>query len=188
MFLMELLIAILFFSVASAVCVQIFVKSHITTQNAAALNDAVINCESIADLSASTSSLEEAGTLIGELYPEADVADHTYLIAYDQNDAVVSTDDPEVSYMQIIRLSLSDPDASMLITDQYYLAADPSISAADFDPEAISDANLIYSLQTEHHFALHSGDIDRLIDRNSSLSADTNTNSNTNTNSEGRDS
>lgn len=41
LFLFELIIAILFFSLASAVCVQIFVKSHLLSQQAQNLNYAV---------------------------------------------------------------------------------------------------------------------------------------------------
>lgn len=41
LFLLELILAILFFSVASAVCVQIFVKSHLLSKDAQILNFAV---------------------------------------------------------------------------------------------------------------------------------------------------
>lgn len=41
LFLLELILAILFFSVASAVCVQIFVKSHLLSKDARVLNFAV---------------------------------------------------------------------------------------------------------------------------------------------------
>lgn len=41
LFLLELILAILFFSVASAICVQIFVKSHLLSKDARILNFAV---------------------------------------------------------------------------------------------------------------------------------------------------
>ena len=41
LFLLELVLAILFFSLASAVCVQFFVKSHILSRDAQRLNHAV---------------------------------------------------------------------------------------------------------------------------------------------------
>ncbi|SHK45070.1 type IV pilus modification PilV family protein [Hespellia stercorisuis] len=41
LFLLELIIAILFFSIASAVCVQLFVKSHLLSVETSQLNQAV---------------------------------------------------------------------------------------------------------------------------------------------------
>lgn len=49
LFLMELIIAILFFSVASAVCVQFFVKSHLLSRDSKALSHAVNECAGIAE-------------------------------------------------------------------------------------------------------------------------------------------
>lgn len=49
LFLMELILAILFFSIASAVCVQMFVKSHLLSKESRELNHAVIWCESMAE-------------------------------------------------------------------------------------------------------------------------------------------
>lgn len=49
LFLMELILAILFFSVASAVCVQIFVKSHLLSEESKALNHAVNLCTNLAE-------------------------------------------------------------------------------------------------------------------------------------------
>ena len=42
LFLMELILAILFFSVASAVCVQLFARAHTASEQSAALNRAVL--------------------------------------------------------------------------------------------------------------------------------------------------
>lgn len=50
LFLMELIMSILFFSLAAAVCVQLFVKSHSLSQSSLELNHAVVECESLAEL------------------------------------------------------------------------------------------------------------------------------------------
>lgn len=50
LFLLELILAILFFSVASAVCVQIFVKSHLLSKDARILNFAVNEVSNAAEL------------------------------------------------------------------------------------------------------------------------------------------
>ena len=48
LFLIELIIAILFFSLVSAVCLRAFARSHILTENARDLNAALMHVESTA--------------------------------------------------------------------------------------------------------------------------------------------
>lgn len=50
LFLIELIIAILFFSLVSAVCLRAFARSHILTENARDLNAALMHVESTAEL------------------------------------------------------------------------------------------------------------------------------------------
>ena len=73
LFLMELIIAILVFAVASAVCVQIFVTSHQLSDRASKLNSAVNEASSIAEIVNASSSLSEAEDLVSGNYPDADV-------------------------------------------------------------------------------------------------------------------
>lgn len=54
LFLMELILAILFFSLAAAICVQMFVKSHQLSRDSVKLNHAVVYCESMAETFYST--------------------------------------------------------------------------------------------------------------------------------------
>lgn len=50
LFLLEITLAILFFSLASAVCLRCFAKSHTLSQQAAELNQAVSQTENVAEL------------------------------------------------------------------------------------------------------------------------------------------
>lgn len=50
MFLMELIIAILFFSLASAVCIQLFVKSHILSNAASDESRALLFCQNLSEI------------------------------------------------------------------------------------------------------------------------------------------
>lgn len=50
LFLMELIIAILVFAIAGAVCVQLFVKAHLLSESTQKLNHAVNLCETGAEL------------------------------------------------------------------------------------------------------------------------------------------
>ena len=82
LFLMELSLAILFFAAASAVCVQLFVKAHLMSQDTVDLNRAVAGAETAAavlraedgDLNAALPLLEGAAAEDGGLviYYDAD--------------------------------------------------------------------------------------------------------------------
>lgn len=50
LFLIELIIVILFFSIASSVCVQLFVKSHILSQNTENTNQAILWTQNISEV------------------------------------------------------------------------------------------------------------------------------------------
>lgn len=49
LFLMELIIAICFFAITSAVCVQVFVKAHIVSEKTTDLNHAIAQTQSMAE-------------------------------------------------------------------------------------------------------------------------------------------
>ena len=76
LFLMDLILAILFFSITSAVCVQFFVKSHILSQESKALTLAVNECSAIAETCKTTKDLSDAEELLQEIYPSAEIASH----------------------------------------------------------------------------------------------------------------
>lgn len=80
LFLMELMIAILFFSLASAVCVQLFVKSHLLTREAADLNQAVSQAQSAAEVIRTTDCSSSA---VREFLPDAVVDTHGFRLYYD---------------------------------------------------------------------------------------------------------
>lgn len=73
LFLLELILAILFFSLASAVCVQFFVKSHILSRDAQSLNHAVNECSGIAEIVNTSDGTEEVLDLITEVYSDAPI-------------------------------------------------------------------------------------------------------------------
>ena len=49
LFLMELILSILFFSLAGAICIQLFVKSHVVSQNSVDLNHSVLRAQNMAE-------------------------------------------------------------------------------------------------------------------------------------------
>ena len=79
--LMEIIIAILFFSVISAICLQLFVKSHMISRDTEELDSAVNQAVSTADIIPGT---EDAGTVLREYYPHMKAEGSTLYIYYDK--------------------------------------------------------------------------------------------------------
>lgn len=95
LFLMELIIAILFFSLVSAVCLKAFARSHILSQDANALNDAVIQAESTAELIRSGEAVKDV-SYYSSSWQTCEKKEATYILkirekAFTQNDADVSS-------------------------------------------------------------------------------------------------
>ena len=80
LFLMELIIAILFFSLAATVCVRFFVKSYTLEQESQKLNHAVNAATSIAEI---FRNQDHSFSLLAEEYPHGESKDPSYLIYYD---------------------------------------------------------------------------------------------------------
>lgn len=83
LFLLELIIAILFFILAATACVRIFVSSHQLEKDSLALDQAVFISTSMADLFRSE---EDLWPMLSRLYPEGDLqSETTFTIYYDNN-------------------------------------------------------------------------------------------------------
>lgn len=90
LFLIELILAILFFSLASAVCIQVFVKAHFMSQSARELTLGSNYASSAAEVLAHTDSSYEA---VKALLPEAVEKDGIIRLCYDKNGEVCSEKD-----------------------------------------------------------------------------------------------
>lgn len=80
--LMEIIIAILFFSLASAICLQLFVKAHNLGQDTRELDMAVRQASSVADV---LSQSEQPLEMLREFYPDADLGGAQSHIYFDQS-------------------------------------------------------------------------------------------------------
>lgn len=114
LFLLELILAVLFFSVASALCIQIFTKAHLMSQDARDLNFAVNEVSSMAEqISADTlhpdtaassddtasdpstqmpdDSLQDAAAYYDSSYASCEKADAVYVLTvhYEPEDALL---------------------------------------------------------------------------------------------------
>ena len=68
LFLLELIIAIMMFALASSVCVQLFVKSHNMSADSLELNNAVNECCTVADIINSSESQAGAADALTSYY------------------------------------------------------------------------------------------------------------------------
>lgn len=143
LFLMELILAILFFSVASAVCVQFFVKSHLLSKQANAMNYAVNECSNIAEILSTADGITESERLLEDTYP-AGYSDGA--IYYDKTFA--PCDSKSASYVLRVRMQ---ENADML---------EAGIKMEILDSEnsqAAADGNTIYELSVKHYIARRTG-------------------------------
>lgn len=90
LFLLELILAVLFFSVASALCIQIFIKAHLMSQDARDLNFAVNEVSSMAE-QMPDDSLQDAATYYDSSYASCKKADAVYVLTvhYEPEDTLL---------------------------------------------------------------------------------------------------
>lgn len=81
--LMELIICVLFFSVASAVCVQLFVNAHLISKHTFELNCAVAKAQGFAEVMRGTDGSYDS---IIEMFPEAYIENENGFSVYYDSD------------------------------------------------------------------------------------------------------
>lgn len=81
LFLMELIIAVLFFCLASSVCIQFFVKAHLVSQETRNLNMSVNQVSSMAELMKNDPQFLER---VAKDFPLAEVGDGTAVVYYNE--------------------------------------------------------------------------------------------------------
>ena len=90
LFLLELILAVLFFSVASALCIQIFTKAHLMSQDARDLNFAVNEVSSMAE-QMPDDSLQDTAAYYDSSYASCEKADAVYVLTvhYEPEDTLL---------------------------------------------------------------------------------------------------
>ena len=137
LFLLELILAVLFFSVASALCIQIFTKAHLMSQDARDLNFAVNEVSSMAEQIS-------AGTL------HSDTA-----ASSDDTASDPSTQMPDDSlqdaaaYYDSSYASCKKADAVYVLTVHY--EPEDTLLKAHISMDTIADNRNIYTLDVTNH-------------------------------------
>lgn len=140
LFLLELTLAILLFSLASAVCVQLFVQSHLLSRQAEELHRAVNECTSLAELIRASDSMEECSLLFSQQYPHGEQAEKdgkTIFSVYYDADFTICPAGEAAAYLLSLPLTESDG----------ILTAELLFSSLDED----SASAAIYELTVQHY-------------------------------------
>lgn len=137
LFLMELILAIFFFSAASAICLQFFVKSHLLSREAGALNQAVSICSSMAEFIQASNSSREAMELLQAEYPEGSFTETELLLYYDKKFMVCNEN--ESAYL--LRLQLEEKDQML----------EALLQVTESSPN--TESKNLYELNVLHHLA-----------------------------------
>ena len=102
-FLLEIILAIFFFSLASAVCIRLFAQAHTQSVETAALNQAILAASGAAEALEAWDGTEES---MEELYPQSVWEDRTLHVYYD--DSWDCCPDSESVYQMDVVLSSED--------------------------------------------------------------------------------
>lgn len=132
--LMELIITILFFSVSSAVCVQLFVNAHLISKDAYELNNAVVKAQGFAEVMRGTDFTKDN---ILTIYPEAVFSDdESFELYYDSDFNPVKKEN-----------SMSDADYVSVVT----FGQVSKIQNININVVRLSDDESIYSLDASKY-------------------------------------
>lgn len=138
---MELIIAILFFSLAAAICIQLFVKSHMISEHSIVLNHSILLAQNTAEIFYATNGdPEKMASLLGcgESFGTAAIADSdnasTLTLFYtDKFDCLDPAEAASAVFQQTISL---------------YADSDPSLITCHIVISELSSGDVIYSLDT----------------------------------------
>lgn len=148
LFLMELIIGILFFSLAGALCIQMFVKSHTISQSSTQLNHGVLWAQNIAEaFQGCNGNVVEMAELFDTcIYDIEDGECEVFYLLFDQDFQPVTPSSEVLS-------GLSDTDFSYALSAFVTREADLlvcRITVGDFyltANEVPADGNVIYQLE-----------------------------------------
>lgn len=87
-FLLELMIAILFFSVASAVCTQVFVKAQDLSREARTLSQAVTACSNAAEILDNIGCPQNAEEILRQEFEDIQENNGELMVTYEENQSL----------------------------------------------------------------------------------------------------
>lgn len=151
LFLMELIISILFFSLAATVCIQLFVHSHTLSRETVNMNNAIIETQNITEIYYSNDGNIEN---IPDYYAYSDLISesgrNTVTVFFDNDWNNIDSSLSQPSYLVVL-----DGDAAP--DDSNNMNALVSVIAVDGTPA--SDSSCLYELELKYHIPYRKGDV-----------------------------
>ncbi|MFR4154750.1 MAG: hypothetical protein ACLT0U_05865 [Coprococcus sp.] len=137
LFLLELILAVLFFSVASALCIQIFTKAHLMSQDARDLNFAVNEVSSMAEQISAGTLHSDTATSSGDTAsdPSTQMPDDSLQDA--------------AAYYDSSYASCEKADAVYVLTVHY--EPEDTLLKAHISMDTVADNRNIYTLDVTKH-------------------------------------
>lgn len=154
LFLMELIIAILFFALASTVCIRLFAKSHLLSKQTVNQNEMIIQVQNIADIFLSA---EGNADKISEIiaWSEHHTDSNFFSLHFDE----------DWNTVQDIRDTSHSINLRILSGENNLITAE--ITVYDFTPSVNEKGKLyalmtkkIYNLTVDHHIAERRGSLE----------------------------
>ena len=141
LFLLELIIAIFFFSVASTVCIQLFAKSHLLSKQTINENHAVTQTQNLAE-----SFLGSDGNFLEmkKNFPNAEYSDNSLALFFDKDWNLCKKE--TAHFVATLDYTL---------TDNNLCTADISVSTYNSDTTKV-----LYSIELIHHIKERRGDLE----------------------------
>ncbi len=154
-FLMEIMIAILFFSLVSAVCLQIFVRSHSLSRETSSLNMSVSLCSSVAEIIKSAEDPGDAMETLKDEYPLSSIDNNMALLTYSKDWEPCGEEDADRMYQVLVTCMTptEDTDCSGLLTWRITArtVSEDSPGESSEDPSEDSSEE-IYHLEVEVYY------------------------------------
>lgn len=176
LFLMELIMAILFFSLTSAVCIRLFVRAHTISQDTINQNHAMAQAQSLAEAwlaaEGDASGLTAFLSASCDVLPEVTPAEAALPGSSSADSAPASAAAQAAAAGSCYRLYFDSdwtPCASVPSGESYYVAELTSCDNAETAPDHMrsalirictDDGSELYSLELVHHVAEKRGDFD----------------------------
>lgn len=149
LFLMELIISILFFSLAGAVCIQLFVLSHNISRDTVDQNNAIVHAQNLADVWLSAEGdMSLTLSLVDNALSPAD--EDSIRLVFDSGwNPLDDLSDPNICYEARLSGS-SSPSSDGLL----HASVTVYRITAKSDP---AEADVLYTLELSHHIAERRG-------------------------------
>lgn len=167
LFLMELIIAILFFSVASAVCLEFFVKSHLLSLDSDILTRSVNECSGAAEILCTAESPKSGISLLQQQYPNGKYPDSEELSALADSLYSASSDETAgTSSEESIQIFFDDnfsqcrESSAAYIMDIHLTCKEQMVHAVlqVYENTNVAEKGApIYLMEAKHHIARRTG-------------------------------